>query len=147
MRLIFFAAAIALLASGAGASYVVFKQLDTKTAVIEAAPQFALAEDGSLCGSVTFILEPRTLGYWWLNAEKGTRMSGVATVVGNESLDIGLRVYSPSNRLLLADPERHHAPRFDLPAEIRGEYRFEFDNRHSVFTDKEITVSVCTHSA
>lgn len=143
MRLIFFAAAIALLASGAGASYVVFKQLDTKTAVIEAAPQFEPADDGSLCGSVAFILEPRTLAYWWLSAEKGTRISGVASVAGNEGLDIGLRVYSPSNELLLADPERDHTPRFDLPAEIRGDYRFEFDNRHSVFTDKKITLSVC----
>ena len=143
MRLILIVAAFAILASGAVASYVVFKQLDTKTAVIEAAPQFEPADDGSLCGSVTFVLEQRTVAYWWLSAEKGTRITGSATVAGNKSLDIGLRVYSPSNKLLLGEPERHHAPRFELPVEVRGDYRFEFDNRHSIFTDKEITVSVC----
>ncbi len=31
----------------------------------------------------------------------------------------------------------------ELAPTIRGIYGFEFDNRHSVFTDKGVTVSVC----
>lgn len=136
-------ALIVVLAAGAGASYLVFRQLESETVVIEATPEFVRAENGALCGQVEFILEPRKLGYWWLRVAEDATISGAIAIAGNESLDIGLRIYDPANRLVLIQDERQHVLLFELPADIRGDYRFEFDNRHSIFADKELTVSVC----
>lgn len=131
-----------LVAAGAG-SYLIYRQLQTESVVIDATPQFVQANDGSMCGTVDFVLEPRTRGFWWLRVEKDTMISGAITIAGNDMQDIGLRVFNPADRLVLFEPERQHNSQFELPAEVRGDYRFEFDNRHSMFTDKEITVSVC----
>ena len=62
---------------------------------------------------------------------------------GREDLDVSLRIKSPSNRLVFRDVNRGHRQEFELTGTIRGEYVFEFDNRHSALTEKHITVSVC----
>jgi hypothetical protein len=73
----------------------------------------------------------------------GETFAGVATVEGDERMDIGLTILSPSNRLVLFDPQRKHEHEFSVTSTIRGDYMFELDNRHSTFTSKHVTISVC----
>lgn len=132
-----------VLLSGLGVSYLVYRQLDTDTVLLQAPPQLEQSETGALCGNAAFAVSARTLGLWMLSVEKGQMVSGVVTVAGEEDADIGLKVYSPSNKLVLYEPDRKHQLTFELPPGIRGDYRFEFDNRHSAFAGKDIAVEVC----
>jgi hypothetical protein len=120
-----------------------YRQLRTGAITLEAAPQFEMNEQGVLCGDVDLLLRARSLSLWTLDVEKGQNVTGVITVDGNENRDIGLSIWSPSDHLVLFAPERAHEHEFELPNAIRGGYRFEFDNRHSSFTDKRIDVTVC----
>jgi hypothetical protein len=143
MRFILMVALLVVLASGVGVSYLVYRQMDTKTVRLDAPPQLQQVEGAGLCGAAEFILEPRTVGEWALPLQKGQTVTGFVTVAGREDADIGLRVFSPSNRLVFYDTKRSPRPSFQVPALIRGDYLFEFDNRHSLLTDKQVTVAVC----
>ena len=68
---------------------------------------------------------------------------GTVTVEGDEGKDVGFSIWSPTNRIVLFEPDRTHEVDFEVVGTIRGEYRFDFDNRHSSFTDKKVTVFLC----
>ena len=143
MRLMGIAALLLLLAVGLAMSYFMYRQLDTGIVTLEAAPQFVRNEQGSLCADVDLAIEARTLGRWLLLVEDGQDFAGVATVHGNKDSDIGLRILSPSNRLVMFEPERRHQHEFAVAPAIRGAYTFELDNRHSMLRQKQVTISVC----
>lgn len=140
-------AAIVVLAVVVGAglaiSYLMYRQLGTETVMLKASPQFERTEQGALCGDVGFVVGARSRGRWLLGVEKGLTLSGVVAVDGNENLDIGFSIWSPTNRVVLSYSERAQRHEFEVAHTIRGEYRFEFDNRHSAFTDKRVKVSIC----
>jgi hypothetical protein len=83
------------------------------------------------------------LARWSLSLAAGQSAAISVSVGGDRTADIGLRVWSPNNRLAYAAPDRFHTIEFALDAQVRGDYAFELDNRHSTFTEKRITVSVC----
>jgi hypothetical protein len=143
MRLFAIATVLFLVVVGAAISFVVYRQLETKTALIEAPVALAATEAGSRCGTVAFAVEPRTLGVWYFPAGEGQTISGFFAVEGDEARDVGFRVISPQNRFVADDVERSHVRAFELDAAVRGDYRFEFDNRHSMFTAKRIGLAVC----
>jgi hypothetical protein len=143
MRLVLTVALLVVLAASVGVSYLAFRHMRTKTARFDAPPQLEQSEGAGLCGQAEFVLDPRTLGEWVLPLEKGQTVTGFISVEGREDADIGLRIYSPSNRLVFSDTERSPRPAFEVAALIRGDYLFELDNRHSVFTEKHVTVAVC----
>lgn len=143
MRFILMVALLLVLASGVAASYLVYRQMDTKTVRLDAPPHLQQVEGAGLCGAAEFVLKPRAVGEWVLTLQKGQTVTGFVTVEGREDADVGLRIYSPSNRLVFHDAERSPRPSFQVPALIRGDYLFEFDNRHSLLTDKQVTVAVC----
>jgi hypothetical protein len=143
MRLVLVIALLVVLAAGVGVSYLVYRQMDTKTVRLDAPPRLVQSESGDLCGQADFVLEPRTIGEWVISLQKGQNVSGFVIVAGRDDADLGLRIYSPSNRLLFSDTKRSPTSAFDVPALIRGDYLFKFDNRHSVFTDKQVTVAIC----
>ena len=128
---------------GVAVSYLVYKQLDTKIVDLPAAIELEGTEDRGRCGDVDFVVGARTVGRWPLRVEKGQTISGVVAVDGAKDLDVGLRIKSPSNRLVFREVKRQHRQEFELTGTIRGEYLFEFDNTHSALTQKHIVVSVC----
>ena len=134
---------VVVIIAGVAVSYLVYKQLDTKIVDLPAAIELEGTEDRGRCGDVDFVLAARTVGRWPLRVEKGQTISGVVAVDGREDLDVGLRIKSPSNRLVFREVKREHRQEFELTRTIRGEYLFEFDNRHSALTEKHIVVSVC----
>ena len=134
---------VVVIVAGVAVSYLVYKQLDTKMVDLAVAIELERTEDRGRCGDVDFFVPPRTLGRWPLHVEKGQTISGVVAVDGSEGLDVGLRIMSPSNRLVFREVKRHHRQEFEFTETIRGEYLFEFDNRHSALTEKHIMVSVC----
>ncbi len=143
MRLVAILALLFVLAAGLSVSYLVYRQLDSQTVLLEASPKLAPNGSGATCGTAAFQIDARTTGLWLFPVNKGQVLSGVVNVVGDENADIGLKIFSPSNRLVLYEPERQHHHEFELPPAVRGNYRFEFDNRHSTFTEKDIAVQVC----
>ena len=134
---------VVVIVAGVAVSYLVYKQLDTKMVDLVAAIELEKTEDRGRCGDVDFVVASRTLGRWSLRVEKGQTISGVVTVDGSEDLDVGLLIKSPSNRLVFREVKRQHRQEFEFTKTIRGEYLFEFDNRHSALTEKHIIVSVC----
>lgn len=62
---------------------------------------------------------------------------------GGKGKDVGFSIWSPTNRVVLFEQDRTHELDFEVVGTIRGDYRFDFDNRHSSFTDKKVTVSLC----
>ncbi|MCH8949512.1 MAG: emp24/gp25L/p24 family protein [Chloroflexi bacterium] len=74
---------------------------------------------------------------------KGKTITGAIIVRGNDQQDIGFSIWSPTNRIILFEEDRAHELEFEVVGTIRGDYRFEFDNRHSAFTEKKFTVTVC----
>ena len=130
-------------AAGAPIAYVMYRQLDTGTVMLEATPQLEVNAQGQQCGEVNFMVEARSLGRWMLPVEDGQTVTGVVAVEGDETSDIVFRIWSPTNRPVLTGAERTHQQEFELSSTIRGEYRFEFDNRHSTFMPKQVTVSLC----
>jgi hypothetical protein len=136
-------ALVLLLGLALAVSYLFYRQLDTKTVVIAEAAQLQPNAAGALCGSVDFELGARTLGRWLFPIKVGQQASGSVTAVGNERDDIGLRVWSPGNRLVLDRPVPQHSQQFQFVAPAGGDYLFEFDNRRSVLAGKHVTVSLC----
>jgi hypothetical protein len=128
---------------GLAIGYFVYQQQRTKTVVIEAQAALAPTESGAQCGSVQFTVGPRTLGVWSFPAQDDTTVAGNFAVGGDSGQDVGFKLYTPHNRLVTGQGKRVHEEAFDLGRTIGGNYRFEFDNRHSTLTDKQVTLQVC----
>ena len=143
MRIFGILVLLSLLGLGFGLSYFMYRQLGTGVVTLDAAPQFVQNEDGNLCADVDLSVKARSLGRWPLLLEDGQNFYGVATVQGSANADIGLRIISPANRLVVFTPQRQHEYEFAVTSAIRGEYTFELDNRHSTFAGKDVTISVC----
>lgn len=133
-----------VLASGLAMSYGMYRQLGTSnTVTLEASPNFEVNAQGESCADVTFEISARLLGQWMFLVEEGRNVTGVVTVDGSETNDVGVSIWSPTNRPILVRRAPQHEQEFELISTIRGEYRFEFDNRHSVLNSKHVTVSLC----
>ena len=65
------------------------------------------------------------------------------TVGGNDRQDIGFSIWSPTNRIVHFGEDRAHELEFEAVGTVRGDYRFDFDNRHSTFTEKKRAVTGC----
>ena len=57
-------------------------------------------------------------------------------------VDILMRIVSPQGLEMLATP-KETAYDFNLPAKIRGDYTFVFDNRYSLYTSKSVGLFYC----
>jgi hypothetical protein len=134
---------VLVLAGGLGISYLVWRQLDTKTVTLAAEPPMSQAGNGEMCGNVSLKVDARTLALWPYRLGEGQRLSGAMVVQGDEDADIGFRIRTPHNRLLLRDPHRQHEQLFDIDAPVRGDYVFELDNRHSTLTEKTVVLLLC----
>ena len=143
MRLLSYVALFAMLGAGFTMAYVMYRQTNTGTVTLHGSPEFVPTETGEMCGDVDLVVGARMLGLWSLPLEDGQMLRASFTVKGNVAADIGLRVLSPANRVVFFTPQRVHSEELELGPTIRGIYNFEFDNRHSVFTDKGVKVSVC----
>ena len=143
MRLLVSLAVLLVLVVGFGMSYVLFRQIGTDVMMLEAPAEFTQNGQGERCANVNLAVEPRMMVRWPLPVRDGETFVGAATVRGDENMDIGLTILSPSNRLVLFDPQRKHQHEFSVASTIRGDYIFELDNRHSTFTSKHVTISVC----
>jgi len=134
---------VALLCSGLVVGYIMYKQLGTATATLAAEPELVMNEQGAECGEVEFSVDARTLGQWYFEVPKAKTISGTITVSGDEGSDVGFSIWSPANRAVVFEGERQHQMDFVVEQTIRGAYRFDFDNRHSTFSDKQVTVALC----
>ena len=134
---------VIVLGSGLTLGYLMYRQLDNGTATLEASLTLERNAEGALCGDVELVVDARTLGRWFLPVEDGQTVVGMVAVQGDEAADIGVRIWSPTNRVVMSGPKRAHEQEFELDSTIRGDYRFEFDNRHSSFSSKELKVSLC----
>ena len=132
-----------ILGSGLIIAFLMYKQLGTETATLSGTPELVANSTGAECGEVAFEVRARSLGEWYFNVPKGKTFTGTVTVGGDEAKDIGVTIWSPSNRIIFFNPDREHRIEFEVVGTIRGEYRFNFDNRHSTFTDKKLRVSLC----
>lgn len=136
-------ALVAVLASGLIIAFVLYKQLQTGTETLSGSPELAATSTGAECGDVAFDVEARSLGQWFFDVPKAKTMSGTVSVGGDESSDVGFSIWSPVNRAVFFESERTHRVEFEVEGTVRGAYRFEFDNRHSSFADKRVTVELC----
>ena len=132
-----------VLGAGAAVSFLMYRQIGTDIVTLTGAPELVANGQGQACGDVGFAVKARSLGLWLYNVPKGKTLTGAFTVVGNDQQDIGFSIWSPTNRIVLFEEDRAHELEFEVVGTIRGEYRFEFDNRHSSFTEKKFTVTVC----
>ncbi len=133
----------AILAAGASVGYLMYRQLGTATVTLGGAPELAATAGGQQCGDIGFSVKARSLGQWLYNVPKGKTISGTFSVSGNDSQDIGFSIWSPTNRVVQFETDRAHELEFEVVGTVRGNYRFDFDNRHSSFTEKDVTVSLC----
>lgn len=141
-----FLAALALLiilGGGVAASYVIYRLMETETVVIEASAPWQDRADGSRCMTAAMNVRSRTLGVWYLSVPEDVDLTGTVSVAGSGDEDVGLRIYSPANRSVYRSTKRMHDGAFAFPASVRGDYRFEIDNRHSSFASKDVTLSIC----
>jgi hypothetical protein len=134
---------VIILAGGIAASYVIYRLLETETVAIEASAQWQDMADGSRCMTAAFKVDARTLGVWYLSSPEEASVSGTVSVAGSGDEDVGLRIYSPANRNVYRSLQRMHEGSFQYEASVRGDYRFEIDNRHSSFASKDVTLSLC----
>lgn len=134
---------LVFLAAGGAVVYVMYRQLGSDTVILEASPELIRNEQGALCADVQFDVGARSLGRWLFRVEKGQTISGVVSVAGDAQSDIGFGIWSPTNRVVVFNPRRAHEYEFEVPGTIRGDYRFDFDNRHSSFGGKQVSVSLC----
>jgi hypothetical protein len=139
MRVLGLLLLLAVLGAGGAAGVLLYRQLDSKTVVVAA----ALGAPVGGCGSMAFDVGARTLALGQLALHQGQGASGSVVVGGDENADLGLRIWSPHNRLVFDGTRPQHEQPFSVQAGVRGDYRFEFDNRHSAFTSKDVTVTVC----
>lgn len=143
MRMLGIIAVLAVITAVGAIFYVLYRQTDTSMTTLQGAPQYSPTANGEQCGEVDFVLGARKLGIWSLQVDDGQQLHATVTVLGGRNADIGLRVMSPSNRVVFFNPLRIRVEEVNLTPTIRGIYEFEFDNRHSAFTDKGIRVTVC----
>jgi hypothetical protein len=143
MRFVAMLALLLVLGGGIAVAYTVYRQLDTKTVLIDAAGQWEQRDDGSSCETVAFAVGARTTGLWYVASGGAAKMWGSLEVEGTVDKDVGLEVYTPSNRVAYRAEQRMHQGLFELAADVRGDYRFQVDNRHSAFTKKRVTLFVC----
>ncbi len=132
-----------LLVSGLGISYLMYRQLGTDSEMLSGTPELVANGNGAECGEVAFSVGARSIGKWFFEVPKAKTITGTVSVGGDASRDVGFSIWSPTNRVVLFEPDRTHELDFEVVGTIRGEYRFDFDNRHSGFTDKKITISLC----
>jgi hypothetical protein len=57
-------------------------------------------------------------------------------------VDIMMRIVTPQGLVILAVPRTQDYD-FVLPAKLRGEYQFVFDNRYSMLTGKSVGLYYC----
>ena len=143
MRSVGTLAMLIVLLVGITFGYIMYRQLGTGDETLSATPVFVATGDGSRCADVDLSVKARTLGSWQLVLEDGLFISGSVVVNGGVDSNIGFRIWSPSNRLVFHTPQRIHEQEFELGGSIRGGYTFEFDNRHSAFTRKNVTLVIC----
>lgn len=132
-----------VLGSGLAIGVMMYRQLGTVNVTLSGTPELVTNSTGAECGEVTFEVKARSIGEWFFNVPKGKTFSGTVTVGGDETKDIGVSIWSPTNRIVVFIPERDHELDFEVVGTVRGDYRFDFDNRHSAFTDKKLRVSLC----
>ncbi len=132
-----------VLGSGLIIAFLMYRQLGTASLTLSGTPELVANSTGAECGEVALEVQARSLGKWYFNVPKGKTITGTVTVGGDGAKDIGVSIWSPTNRIVVFIPDRAHELDFEVIGTIRGEYRFDFDNRHSSFTDKQLTVAVC----
>ena len=132
-----------VLGAGAAVSFLMYRQIGTDIVTLTGAPELVANGQGQACGDVGFAVKARSMGRWLYNVPKGKTITGAFTVGGNDQQDLGFSIWSPTNRIVLFEADRAHELEFEVIGTIRGEYRFEFDNRHSAFTEKKFIVTVC----
>ena len=132
-----------LVASGLGIGFLMYRQLGTDSATLSGTPELVANGSGAECGDIAFSVGARSIAKWFFDVPKAKTLTGTVTVDGDATKDVGLSIWSPTNRVVLFLPDRGHELDFEVVGTIRGEYRFDFDNRHSAFIDKKITVSLC----
>lgn len=136
-------ALLLVLGAGVGISFLMYRQLGTDTVTLSGTPELVANGQGQACGDVGFAVKARSMGQWLYNVPKGKTLTGAFIVGGNDQQDIGFSIWSPTNRIVHFEEDRAHELEFEVVGTIRGDYRFEFDNRHSAFTEKKLTVTVC----
>lgn len=134
---------LVVLGSGLAIAVMMYRQLGTVSMTLSGTPVLVTNSTGAECGEITFKVKARSIGEWSFNVPKGKTITGTVTVGGDEAKDIGVSIWSPTNRIVVFIPERDHELDFEVVGTIRGEYKFDFDNRHSAFTDKQLRVSLC----
>jgi hypothetical protein len=130
-------------AVGVSLGYIAYHHAHTSIVLLDGAPQVAAAADGEMCGDQYLIVDERTLGRWYLELPENAQLTATVTAGQDASHDIGLSIWSPSNQMVWVAEHRAHVLNIELTAELRGGYRFDFENRHSTFTPKALDVSFC----
>ena len=134
---------VLILGTGLVVSYLIYRQMETKTVVFAEEAQLERAPEGAMCGDVQLVVGARTLGQWSLLVDKGKVISGDVVVDGSGALDVQLNIHSPGSELIYWGKSPEHLQTFEVSDTIRGAYMFEFDNRHSALTSKTVIVSIC----
>ncbi len=134
---------VVVLGAGLAIGVMMYRQLGTVEVTLTGTPVLVANSTGAECGEIRFQVKARSIGEWSFNVPKGKTITGTVTVGGSEAKDIGVSIWSPTNRIVVFIPERDHELEFEVVGTVRGDYKFDFDNRHSAFTDKNLTVSLC----
>ena len=134
---------LGVLVAGLFVGYLMYRQLGTSTIALDGAPELSVTADGQECGDIGFSVKARALGRWLYTVPKGKTITGAFSVSGAENQDIGFSIWSPTNRAVYFDSDRAHELEFEVVGTVRGDYRFDFDNRHSSFTEKDVSVTLC----
>lgn len=95
------------------------------------------------CTNVNFSVRPRQVAERTVALRDGDLVRGTFEVDGGFGrVDILLRVATPNDLEILASPRTDQYD-FTFPADMHGDYVFEFDNRYSMYTSKSVALFYC----
>lgn len=95
------------------------------------------------CTNVNFAVKARGEARRSVSLQAGDLLRGTFEAEGGfGAVDVLMRIVSPQGDEILASPKKT-AYDFSLPAKLRGDYTFVFDNRYSLYTSKSVGLYYC----
>ena len=93
----------------------------------------------------TIVIDPGVVIFVPISAQELNRITGELTIEGGSGNDINFRIVDPFDNTIQDVGRISNQRSFAFVASVVGNYRLEFDNSFSIFSNKVVTYSVIVH--
>ncbi len=93
----------------------------------------------------TIVIDPGAVIFVPISAQELNRIMGELTIEGGSGNDINFRIVDPFGNTIQDVGRISNQRSFAFVASVVGNYRLEFDNSFSIFSNKVVTYSVIVH--